>query len=253
MPKKKKRVAAKDTNALEQTRQFQLLKGVLKLLLHTGPTKKELQALVAKALDTLEEKNTTHAPWLGDKEDLSLAIGRVFQAWHRQRDLLDDKARPIPLRLMGETKSIQALIKQNCPDLDATSIAKEILNAGLIKATAKGTYVPRKLHLYYYGAHPVLLMNSCRNAIRFMDTLNHNITSKKKDSLYIERVAHVTNLPKDKLRAFFDLASQQSNVLLNTTNDWLESNNESCIDPKKTRAKTLEAGLHLFAFASANK
>ncbi|HTP40649.1 MAG TPA: hypothetical protein VMI92_13875, partial [Steroidobacteraceae bacterium] len=75
----------------------------------------------------------------------------------------------------------------------------------------------------------------------------------KKDSLYIERVAHVTNLPKDKLRAFFDLASQQSNVLLNTTNDWLESNNESCIDPKKTRAKTLEAGLHLFAFASANK
>lgn len=253
MREKNARQKVRAARPLKDTRQYRLIKGVATLLMATGPTKQDILKLVTMALADLDERNTADTPWLADEDDLVCSIANVIQAWHRQSRLLDDKAKPRPLPLKGDKQSVETLVKEFCPGLNSAVIIEEMLKARLIKPSAKGTYVPNKLHVYYYGAHPLLLMNACRNAIRFMDTVNYNMRNRKKDSLYVERVAHVTDLPKDKLRAFLDLASQQSNLLLNTTNDWLESNRVALRGAGRKKSKSVEAGIHVFAFSSSKK
>jgi hypothetical protein len=253
MPQKKTGKNSLDVKLVRKTRQYRLLKSVASLLLRTGPTKLELLKLLTIALDELSDLNTESSPWLSDDGDLDYSIGDVIQAWHRQPRFMDEKATPLPLPLLGEKLSVQALVKEFCPTLDSTDVVKEMLKSGLLKRSGKGKYVPSKLQVIYRGAHPLTLINACRTAIRFMGTIDHNVNSRDKDSLYVERVTHVTRLPSDKLRAFLDLAAQQSKLLMTTTNDWLESNSDPPGTTKRPKSKHVEAGIHVFTFSSTKK
>ena len=67
----------------------------------------------------------------------------------------------------------------------------------------------------------------------------------------IERFAHVSSIPKGKVREFKDFTTQQGEALIDTVNDWLEANKS----PKKVKksARELQAGLHVFAYVGARK
>jgi hypothetical protein len=229
---------------------YQVTLALLEFLRDSGLDKKSVETLVGKALKELHEQRKSHALGAIDPGVASI-VGTAFHTWFRNRAYIADNGKPKALKLLGKRATVESLIARESPVIPAAKIVSELLRLGMLKKTNNGKYLPTALHSIIRYEHPYLSEHVAHSIIRLLSTVQYNATIKSKDTPLIERYAHVSSIPKNKVREFKDFTTQQGEALIDTVNDWLEANKSRKRSKKGNHE--LQAGLHVFAFVGARK
>ena len=225
----------------------ELTTALVHFLHSAGIGKKRIESAVRGALRTVPVTKSAHKV-AGIDAGTASVIGAAFHRWFRSKEFIDRTGKPIPLKLLGPGKTVESLIAMEGAKIAADSIARELGRLGLVKKTSAGAYVPTALHSLIRKRHPYLTEYIAHSIIRFLHTVNDNAGGTEIDVPLIERYAHVSSLPESKIREFKDFSNQQGEALIDTVNDWLESNRAS---PKTSGARSsFQAGLHVFAYVA---
>ncbi|MEO8307561.1 MAG: DUF6502 family protein [Pseudomonadota bacterium] len=174
--------------------------------------------------------------------------GAVLRAWHRYDAYLDNEARPVPLKLRGRPRSLAALIRQQDPDCDVDTLAKDMLAVGLIRKVRSGAYLPTKESATIRQLHPLLIDHVAKSVMRLVETVYRNTDPSLARTPLIERYAHVPDLDPADAKDFAVFAQQQGTAYLAAIDDWLETRRvQSGAGKRRSRTK-VAAGVHLVAY-----
>jgi hypothetical protein len=228
---------------------YQVTMALLSFLQSAGLTRKAIEGLVTRSLADLEGRNARAKTVSQVDPGVATIVGAAFHVWFRSRKYLTDTGKPKPLKLLGPSDSVESLIAAESSSAPAARVASELLRLGLLRKVGQARYVPTALHSLIRGEHPYLSEHVAHSIIRFIDTVRKNSGSPTKNEPLIERFAHVSSLPKSKIREFKDFTNQQGEALIDTVNDWLEANKDDGSGAGKKRSPVdLQAGLHVFAY-----
>jgi hypothetical protein len=178
-------------------------------------------------------------------------VGTAYHTWFRNRGFIGDDGKPKALKLLGKGASVESLLARESPSISAEKIVHELLRLGMLKKAGNGKYLPTALHSLIRFDHPYLSEHVAHSIIRLLNTAQFNAGLGAKGGALIERFAHVSSIPKKKVREFKDFTTQQGEALIDTVNDWLEANKSA--KPRKKSRRELQAGLHVFAFVGDHK
>jgi len=225
----------------------ELTTALVNFLHSAGLDKKGIEGAVREALRKMPTAKAVRKV-AGIDAGTASTIGAAFHRWFRSQEFIDRNGKPIPLRLLGPGKTVQSLIAADNAAVPAGEIARELGRLGLVKKTAAGRYVPTALHSLIRTHHPYLTEHIAHSIIRFLHTVNENASGSGNSVPLIERYAHVSSISESRVRDFKDFSNQQGEALIDTVNDWLESNraNSKATSPKNT----YQAGLHVFAYVA---
>jgi hypothetical protein len=229
---------------------YQVTLALLEFLRDSGLDKKKVEALVKRAIKELNEKKASH-PAASIDPGVASIVGTAYHTWFRNRAYIANDGRPKALKLLGKGPSVESLIARESPSVPAEKIAHELFRLGMLKKTKSGRYLPTELHSLIRYEHPYLSEHVAHSIIRLLNTVQHNSGLRPSAGPLIERFAHVSSIPKSKVREFKDFTTQQGEALIDTVNDWLEANKSS--EPRRKGKRDLQAGLHVFAFVGARK
>ena len=246
-PKKEKAKVPSDS-ALRKTQQYALLSKAISLTAQSGVTKSETAKLLSLAMKRIEFSPRKSVAWLSGDIEIMNVVLTLLQSWHRHRALIDDQARPLPIKLIGDSPSVESIIRKEKSKGDAALLARKIYKLGFIRRVGRNKYLPVNSFADIPGSHPLYLVRANYLTVKLLETIEHNLLADTGEERIVERLAHVDNLPKSKLAAFLDFSRQQSIALLDVANNWLESNKLSKSSSKQ-KVPTVEAGLHVFTFA----
>jgi Family of unknown function (DUF6502) len=213
-------------------------------MLRSGVKPEQLQAVCTSSLGKAERKAS-----LGGKEEpYGLAnVSRVLYAWHRDRRYLDDDAAPRPIRLLGPSPSVEALIRSQRCGVDAAQVARDLKALRLVEQRGgRGLYRPRSDAAVISRHDPLVLQHATRALSSLLETVAKNMSTWASTPL-IERSAEVPDLPTDQVESFRRFSQLQGWVLIRTVNDWLESRRPRRSVRKRT-GSTVRAGVHLHAY-----
>jgi hypothetical protein len=228
---------------------FQVTLALLAFLQSTGLSRKSIETLVARSFAELEGRKSASKNIARVDPGVATIVGAAFHAWFRSRKYLTHAGKPKALKLLGRSESVESLIAAESSAVPAAKVVSELLRLGLLKKARSGRYVPTALHSLIRGDHPYLSEHVAHSIIRLISTVRKNSTLPRKTEPLIERFAHVSSIPKNKVREFKDFTSQQGEALIDTVNDWLEANKEvGKLGQSGKSAKDLQAGLHVFAY-----
>jgi hypothetical protein len=230
--------------------QYQVTLALLGFLRDAGLNKKSIETLVGQALKELHQQRQSHAFGAIDPGVASI-VGTAYHTWFRNRAYIADNGKPKALRLLGKGASVESLVARESPAIPAAKIVSQLLRLGMLKKTTNGKYLPTALHSIIRYEHPYLSEHVAHSIIRLLATVQYNATSRAKAIPLIERFAHVSSIPKNKVREFKDFTTQQGEALIDTVNDWLEANKSST--RRRKSGQQLQAGLHVFAFVGDRK
>jgi hypothetical protein len=227
----------------------QVTLALIAFLQTTGLSRKSIENLVDRSFSELEGRKSASRTIARVDPGVATIVGAAFHVWFRSRKYLTDAGKPRALKLLGRSDSVESLIASESSAIPAAQVVSELLRLGLLKKARGSRYVPTALHSLIRGDHPYLSEHVAHSIIRLIGTVRKNSTLPGIREPLIERFAHVSSIPKSKVREFRDFTSQQGEALIDTVNDWLEANKVS-VKARRSRkaAIDLQAGLHVFAY-----
>lgn len=226
-----------------------LLDALVDFLLSSGLSKRQISRVLEMRLRKADSsRKSQHLQGLDRAK--SSAVGAVFHIWFREPAWISNLGKPKPLRLLGPRNSVQALLQKEMPKGLAERTARELVGLKLVRKTGNGRYLPAGLHGVFRENHPYLQEHVALSIVRFLHTARENLSSGRTSPPMFERFAHVAAIPADTLNEFRDFANQQGEAIIDTINDWLEARRVRSADARGIR--TVQAGLHVFAFAAPN-
>jgi hypothetical protein len=122
-------------------------------------------------------------------------------------------------------------------------------NAGLLKRTGTGTYMPTKDSATIDAPDPMAVDHIAKTVMRLVETATRNIAKSRTKVSLIERYAHVPDLALSQSKEFAAFSKEQGQACLDAIEDWLEARQVR----RGARAATsttgsVNAGVHIFAF-----
>lgn len=245
------RVLRRKMDADDNSFQLRLILAVLDFLHQSGLSKDSIVKLSSLALGKLKKRPDSSTGRLLLDSSVVSAIGISFHRWYREREFVKASGQPRPLRLLGPSPSVEALVRRERPSIPAAAVAREIVRLRLVKRNRKGYFVPTGMHALISRMHPYIAEHLAHSVIRLLSTVQYNARTNAGGGALFERYAHVPNLKRSHLQAFRDFSNQQGEALIDTTNDWLESHRR--LSSNKERKATIEAGLHVFAYVGKSR
>lgn len=227
-----------------------LVTALLVFLHSAGVGRNAIVALVDSVMRDLEKSNDSANLQELDRATSS-AVGAAFHRWFREPEWLNSAGKPRPLKLHGETQSVQSLLQREMSIESARKTAAELPKINLLKKAPGGKFLPTSLHSLIRHNHPYLHEHTAHSVVRFLHTVRDNVATAAVSPPLIERFAYVSAIPCELEREFRDFTNQQGEALIDTVNDWLESKR---LNIQSTGSRnTLQAGLHVFAFVAKNE
>jgi hypothetical protein len=223
-----------------------VLVAVFELILRSGTRAKELLPLCVKSLERAETKFRASR---NDQSDGLITAALVLDAWHRDRRYLSARGTPKPVRLLGPTPSVEALIRIQKVREQPSAVARRLRAFRLIVRCRTGLYKPASDAAVISARDPVILQHAARAVLTLLETVEQNLSGARSVAPLIERVAEVPDLPRRHVRAFQTFTHEQGKTLIRTVNDWLESRRVRRSSRKKTNG-TVRAGIHTYAYVA---
>jgi hypothetical protein len=222
-----------------------ILAAVLEFLIAAGADRKDLLAIVeAKLVAVPQEKNARIRKRRSARGDDTVSA-TVLHRWHRERNLLDTNALPVPLPLYGAAPSVESLVRSEKPSRPPRQIVADMVAMGLLRRAARGKYLPKARVATIRQMHPVLMEHVAKSLVRLLETVQNNTTAASGAIPLIERFTHIPDLPLTRVPEFRAFAQDHGSNFLASVDDWLEARRVRN-SPKKQRG--VSAGIHVYAY-----
>lgn len=231
--------------------QLRLILAVLDFLHQSGLSKDGIAKLLTLALGKLKKKPDDSSIRILLDTSVVSAIGISFHRWYREGEFVKANGQPRPLKLLGVSPSVEALVRRERPSIPAAAVAREMVRLRLVRRIRNGFCVPTGMHALISRKHPYIAEHLAHSVMRLLSTVQYNATTNASGGTLFERYAHVPNLKRSHVQAFRDFSNQQGEALIDTTNDWLESHRR--VRGLKQRRGSIEAGLHVFAYLGGSR
>jgi len=220
----------------------QVVSTVIEFALRCGLPPQQLQALVTKQL---ARGGTPAAAQTAAGNSLYVVTPNVLLRWHSDLALLDAEGNPKPLRLHGSAPSVEALVREEDPREPARDVIVAMQESGLLRRVANGRYLPTASAATVSQLNPLLVEHVTTSLVRFLETVQANVTSDSSDGALLERCAHVINLPVSELPAFRGFVRDYGADFLTGVDNWLTLRSSQRAGRKS--APVLGVGVNVFA------
>lgn len=178
--------------------------------------------------------------------DLWHQAGELLAAWYGQPALVDDTGQPRPLPLDGSL-SVESLVRDYLPEHSPAAVIEVLLDEkilvrlpnGLCRPVRRSAFIPR-MNGMTMDRIAVLLRGLLATIV-----WNH---SGRRGPLRMERQAHASHLPIDKIPEFEAMVKQLATLLADQVDVWMSS--RQAAGSRKTR--TARVGVHLFSYLERN-
>ena len=174
--------------------------------------------------------------------------GAVLRAWHRNPEYLDELANPVPLSMSGRGKSLAALVKNQDPQADVTSLIHAMHRTGLVRKVGVKKYLPNTSAATISQMHPFAVDHVVKTVLRLVETVTRNMQLVDSNHSLVERYAHIPDLDAKEAKAFSEFTRQQGAACLEAIEDWLEARRKGKPRMASGRKGSLSAGMHVFAY-----
>lgn len=196
-----------------------VLAGVFGLLIQCGVSQSAISALISRAFKSaMARAEALREPGCGELATLSL----VLDAWHRNRRYLTAGGRPRAVPLLGCAPSVEALIRTEAPQFDATELAHRLRALQLIARCSGNRYRPLSDTALVSTYGPIVLQYVANCLLSLLETVEDNLRGAPNVPQLLERFAEVPDLPTECIQPFQQFSRFQGSIFLRTINDWLE-------------------------------
>ena len=226
-----------------------LLVAMFELMLMSGVRARDLVPLCIRALQHAE---TRTRPSRKDEYDGFKTAALVLDAWHRDHRYLTARGTPKPVRLVGPTPSVEALIRRQRVKERASDVAHRLNAIRSIVPCGRGLYKPASEIALIPTRSPLMLQHAVRVLSALLETVGQNVGGTQSLAPLIERCAEVPDLPGKYAKDFQIFTQAQGRAFVRTVNDWLESRRARRSNPTGVEA-TLRAGIHTFAYIAPKR
>ncbi len=226
-----------------------VLVAIFELMLRSGLRVKDLLPLCVRSLGRAEAKSR-----LNRRDEIGglVTAALVLDAWHRDRRYLTVKGTPKPVRLLGPTPSVEALVRLQKVRGHGAAVARRLKLVKLVVPCGRSLYKPASDAAVISARDPLILQHAARALSTLLETVGQNVSSTRRLGPLIERFAEVPDLPSKHVRAFKSFTQVQGRTFLRTVNDWLESRRAPRLSGR-ARKRTVRAGIHTYAYVAANR
>jgi len=221
-----------------------VLVAIFELMLRGGVRTKDLLPVCVKSLGRAQAKCRLRRV---DEVGGLVTAALVLDAWHRDHRYLTVRGAPRPVRLLGPTPSVEALVRLQKTRGSPSAVARRLKDVMLIVRCGKSLYKPASDAAVISAKDPLILQHAARALSTLLATVGQNISSNHRLGPLIERFAEVPDLPSQHVRAFKSFTHAQGRTFLRTVNDWLESRR---VRQRSGRVatRTVRAGIHTYAY-----
>lgn len=231
-----------------QSEYAHLLGSVFDFMRKSGIRETEVKRICAQALGRTNRHDVKAN--LGRCATLSVAA-LVLDAWHRNRRYVDRNGEPRAIPLLGESPSVEALIRSETSRSDAPMLARRLTTLRLLVRYRRNEYKPAKRIALIAGLDPTVQQYIARASATLLKTIRHNISRTDDSSRLIERFAEIPDLPRRRAAEFRRFARMQGWEFIRTLNDWLEARRARRLTVG--RKQTVRAGVHLYAYVEPSR
>jgi hypothetical protein len=227
-----------------------ILVAIFELMLRAGIREKDLLPVCIKSLERAELRARKD-----QKEECGglVAASLVLDAWHRDRRYLDTAGRPKPVRLVGPTPSVEALVRRQKVRRNAAAVARRLKAVQLVvPSRKKGLYKPASDVAVISASNPLVLQHAAQALSTLLSTVRQNMSGTGNPSPLIERFAEVPDLAREHVKAFQMFTQAQGRTFLRTVNDWLESRRAHATT-RRVANGTVRAGIHTYAYIASKQ
>ncbi len=203
---------------------------------------------ISRLSDRAFKSAIANAQTLGDSGSGELAtLSLVLDAWHRDRRYLTGAGKPKAVPLRGPAPSVEALVRQEGPQCDATELVYRILSLRLIVPCSSGNrYRPTGDAALVSVCGPTILQYAARCVVSLLATVEDNLRGAASVPPLLERFAEVPDLPAECIESFRQFSRFQGAIFTRTINDWLQTRRaRSSADDSR---KHVRAGVHVHAY-----
>lgn len=171
---------------------------------------------------------------------------RVITGWLRDADFHDADGKPAVLKLQGPD-SFGELIKRYSGDMAPTAMREELERLSVIALTDQ-RHVKLLTTAYVASSDTDGVQILGSDTADLIDTISHNIESKKEDCRFQRKVSYV-NIPAEHVEPFRSYAAEESQKLLEQLDRWLAKH-----DKKKSTDKHRgsRVGIGIYHFEKLN-
>lgn len=237
-------------NSPKQTRrEFErVLVGVFGLLIQCGVSQRAISTLINRAFKlAVARAEALREPGCGELATFSL----VLDAWHRNRKYITTRGRPRAVPLVGRAPSVEALIRTEGPQFDATDLARRLQSLQLITRCSGNRYRPISDTALVSTYGPIVLQYVASCLLSLLETVEDNLRGAPHVPPLLERFAEVPDLPADYIQAFQQFSRFQGAIFLRTINDWLEMR-RARVSPASGQ-RSVRAGVRVHAYVARSK
>jgi hypothetical protein len=180
--------------------------------------------------------------------ELFHGAGELIAAWYGQPALVDDKGQPQPLPLEGPV-SVESLTRTYMPEYSAAEVIDVLLAERILVRLPNGLYRPVRRAAYVPRLNGLTMDRAAVLLSGLLTTMAWNHAGPKGRLKRLERQAHASHLPVDKIPEFEGLVKQLATLLATQVDVWMSS--RQAAGSQNTR--TARVGVHLFSYVEHNK
>mgnify|MGYP007014082397 CR=1 FL=1 len=178
----------------------------------TGLTRKEVKRL----------RDLIDAGELSNKADNAHRATRVLSGWHRDPDFCGSDGYPLNLPMEGE-RGFSGLVRRYSGDIPAKAMLEELLRVKAVAACEDGESVKPLSRIYMPLAadDPASIRILGTSTRDLLSTLEHNMTIDADEPRFLQRSVSNNNISPKMVPIFNRIATEQSQSLLESLDDWL--------------------------------
>ena len=232
--------AAHRNRALEQ-----MLRIICEFALSLGCKRRDIRREFATALS-----GATRRPYRMSEAtgfELWHNAGELLAAWYGQPALVDDTGLPRPLPLKGSL-SVESLVTTYLPDHSATDVIEVLLDEEIIVRLPNGLYRPIRRSAFVPRLNGMTIDRIAVLLQGLVTTLGWNHADRRGRPTRLERQAHASHLPIDRIPEFEALVKQLATLLADQVDVWMSSRQA----PGSRRTRTARVGVSLFSYVERN-
>jgi hypothetical protein len=180
--------------------------------------------------------------------DLWHRAGDLLSAWYGQPALVDDAGLPRPLPLQGSL-SVESLISTYLPDQPFDEVIEFLLGDKILIRLSSGLYRPMRRGAFVPQLNGMTIDRIAVVLQGLVTTLAWNHTGRRGRPERLDRQAHASDLPIERIPEFEVLVKQLATTLADQVDVWMSS--RQAAGSRKTR--TARVGVHLFSYVEHNE
>ena len=148
-------------------------------------------------------------------------VAQVLSGWHVDPEFLDDEGRPAVLRMSGEQRGLEALLRRYAGDLPHGAFLKELLQLGVVEKAGKKGYRVRARDYLRGPADPDIVRQLGVALHDHAVTLTHNVNTDRSEPARFEGMASTPQLAPRYATAFARFAAERGQAFLEEIDAWL--------------------------------